>query len=93
MNTRRIVKTLEKREMKGRYKPLRDGQIVKAGTIVTTSAHRSAPGKGLSYPADRVKLLEEARVGGWDVYGVIDSSGEETSVYGFSLKGVKTYGG
>jgi len=60
----------------------------KAGTKVFRSAHASPKGKGMSYQAGPVVLLEDARIGpgaGWDVVDVRQSNGEESAAYSFDL--------
>jgi hypothetical protein len=60
---------------------------LKAGHHVSIRAHKSAPGKGLSYPNFSGVLAEDCRQGGWDVVDVIDTvHGKEQSVYSFSVE-------
>jgi hypothetical protein len=55
-----------------------------AGDRVRIKAHKSAKGKGLSYHARIVTVLEDGCSGGWDVYTAEDGSG----FYGFSVERV-----
>lgn len=48
----------------------KDGKNLKAGSKVRVRAHKSAPGKGLSYEAFSGTLADDARIGGWDVVDV-----------------------
>ena len=63
-------------------------RFVKAGTRVHRKAHKSLPGKGMSYSAATGILVEDARIGadaGWDVVDLRLDSGEEESAYSFDL--------
>ena len=48
-------------------------------------AHKSEPGKGLTYPSFTGKALEDGFTGGWDVWDMENEEGETVSVYGFSI--------
>jgi len=63
-------------------------RFVKAGARVFRRARTNPKGRGMSYPAGRVVLLEDARIGpdaGWDVVDVRLDDGEESSAYSFDL--------
>ena len=75
----------------GGFKPVRLHENIRSGTLVKVQGKRSAPGKGLSYEPGRVRLLEDARVGGWDVYDVRLADGSDGSIYGFSIVGKKPF--
>jgi hypothetical protein len=60
------------------------------GRSVAIRAHKSARGKGLSYPSFVGVLLEDARVGGWDVVDVRSGSGKDVSIYSFSISPIRT---
>lgn len=59
---------------------------IPAGTVVTVRAHRSEPGKGLSYAAQRVTLVDPCETYGWDVIDCTAEDGSELSVYSFSVE-------
>jgi len=64
------------------------------GDMLTITGHKSGPRKGLSYPNGRVIALESGAAGGWDVYyGKTESTGKETSFYGFSVGRIVPHGG
>ncbi len=56
--------------------------ILAAGCIVQFRAHRSKPGKGLSYDAGSGTLAEDCTSEGWDVVDLTDGR----SVYAFSIE-------
>lgn len=64
-------------------------RFVRAGAKVFRRARTSPRGQGMSYPAGRVVLLEDARIGpdaGWDVVDVrLVENGEESGAYSFDL--------
>src|SRR5271157_3963339 len=62
------------------------GQYLRKGKRVGVLEHRSSPGKGLSYPSFDGVLLEDARVGGWDVVEITKAARTDpVSIYSFSL--------
>jgi len=80
--------------MKVREKVIAGKQFEK-GDILTIKAHKSEPGKGMSYPAFVGTALDDGAAGGWDVYDVEpnDPKGHKdpsnVSVYGFSVMKVQ----
>mgnify|MGYP001588205001 CR=1 FL=1 len=61
----------------------------KRGDKLNIRAHRSEPGKGLSYGNMVVTASEDGRggqYGGWDVYDGVTDFDEEVSFYGFSVE-------
>lgn len=61
----------------------------KRGDKLNIRAHRSEPGKGLTYPAMVVTASEDGRGGqhgGWDVYDGVTDFDEPVSFYGFSVE-------
>lgn len=58
------------------------------GDKVRVNARKSKFGEGLSYKAGIYTMLEDGHMYGWDVWDCIDSNGEETSIYGFSIEEV-----
>lgn len=58
---------------------------IPAGTVVTVTAHRSGPGKGLNYASQEVTLVDPCETYGWDVVDCLDSDGNEMAVYSFSV--------
>ena len=56
----------------------------KQGDQVKVSAYTSEEGKGLTYGGFTGTVVEDGRVGGWDVYDVM-INGELQAVYGFSI--------
>ncbi len=84
------MKAKRKAHRKAGFKLVRLHENLKKGTVVKVHGMKMPKGKGLSYPAGTVKLLDDAMQGGWDVYDVLTPHGE-SSVYGFSIVEKKSY--
>jgi hypothetical protein len=48
----------------------KNGKYMRSGSMIKVKAHKSEPGKGLSYEAFSGRLLDSAIIGGWDVVDV-----------------------
>lgn len=59
---------------------------IPSGAWVNVAAHQSEPGKGLSYGAMLVRLIDPCETDGWDVIDVRLPDGTEASVYSFSVE-------
>lgn len=59
-----------------------------AGDELRIRAHRSDPGRGLSYAAQTLIAVEDGAAGGWDVYEGHTSAGD-VSFYGFSVENIR----